>query len=692
VSFLDTLKDPVKAAKDGWDSLTHTVSNGADIAGDLLLSPVRAGRDLTAKVVSTVTNIDETKIKDTLNLVGTTLTSPMQALTSAIGLTGETSSVVKNISTLALLTSPTGLATLTMTKVADGHWLSGDKKISVQQVDSFKDQKAADQLGGAWALYDKQNAGNKDVAERAGSKESKPNAPQVLDFSPEIYINTAKPEAARVADKAAERATDTTREYTNANGEKATVTANNGEIHYTSTKDGKTVTDASQTAERSQITHNGVAAELDTKLGRLSLSTEQVHVLQQNGRAEVSLEGKGKIIKDADGKITLVDVAGVVLQTIEAGRLNIGRDNDLHVYGANQNLIDKVAESKQQGAPEQPAVNVFMTTAGDLLAELADGTTLQRRKDDGNVMIRLSSGKVVLIESESARALILRDGKFEPLVAGTEEAEKAQAALKAGGVEVSGHRVEFQGGALDLINRTMTWKNQHNRRRHIDLSQTAPVAAESKVTVETENQTVVTEGTNKVQTTDTQGNKYETDVAKGDVRTPDVYVAPAEIRVKQNDGQDVIISKDNEVAFDGGKGPKLHKDGGMKLDEQTETDREGHVRSGSWHGSYSGDVACVTRAGLETAATNVSLNARNNANHVYAKALSGKVTFGDISALNGELGSVSAMMNQLAAAGCGDLIAQLQNSCAAIIETINFATPKALAFQVASDRGLSLAA
>lgn len=681
MSFLDTLKNPVKAAKDGWDSLTETAAKGADLAGDLLMAPVRAGRDLAAKVVSSVTNIDENKIKDALNVVGTTLTSPMQALTSAVGLTGETSTVVQNISTLALFASPVGLAGLTMTKVAEGKWLSNDKKISVQQVESFKDQQSAAQLDSAWAAYDKQSKTSSDAASK--------DTPQTLEFSPDIYKTNAAPEANRIADKTAEKTTDTTRQYTNANGERATVTAANGEIHYTATKDGQTVTDARQTAERTTINHAGVATELDTRPGRLSLTADQVKVMQQNGRADVQLEGKGSIVREADGRITLKDLSGTVLQTIEAGKLNIGHDNDVHMYSAHADLAQKAVQAGQRTEATKPAVNVFMTTAGDLLAELADGTTLQRRKEDGNVMVRLASGQVVLVEAESARALILRDGNFVPLIEGTEEAEKAQQALQAGGVEVSGHRIEFSGGALDMQNRTMTWRNHNNSRRRIDLSRTAPQAAESQVTVETENQTVVANGTNKVETTDQQGNTYTTDVEKGDVRTPDVYVAPEEIRVKQNDGHEVIVAKDNEVKFDDGKGPQLHKDGSMKLDEQTETDREGHVRSGSWQGSANGDVAYMSRDGLEIAATNVSLNARNNANHIYSKACGGTVTFGDISALNSELGSVTAMINKLAAMGCTDLIAQLQNSCAAIIETINFATPKARACQIAMEQGIT---
>jgi hypothetical protein len=691
MSFLDTIKDPVKAATDGWHSFTHVVSNSADMAGDLMMKPVRAGRDLTAKLVSSVTNINEGDIKDSLNVLGTTLTNPMQTLTNAVGLTGEASTVVKNISSLAMLTNPVGLAALTLTKVSDGHWLSGDKTIAVQQVDSFKGNKSADAFDTAWAAYDKQNPGSKPAAERAGSKNE--TTPQSLDFSPEIYISNIKPAADRSADKGAETTTATSRDYTNANGEQVKVTANNGEIKYNATKDGKVVTEASQTADASTISHRGATATLDTKAGRLEFSNDQLKLLQQDGRAVIEL-GQRKIIKDASGAIKLFDSHGRLLQALSVGQLIIGADNDIHMFNAGTNLTDKARENKtaqvdgEAAADAKPPVNVFMTTAGDLLAELPDGSTMQRRKEDGNVMMRLASGQVVLVEAGSGHVQILRDGKFEPLTSGTDEADKAKEALIAGGIQVSGQTIAFQGGALDLKHQSIAWRGANNEHKHIDLSQTAPDAAGSQVTVKTETQTVVATGTNEVKTTDADGNKYDTDLTKGDVRTPEVYVAPQEIRAKQNDGQEVIISKENEVAFDGGKGPRLHRNGSQDLDEQTSTDSTGHVRSGSWSGSFAG-AAMAQRAQLETAATNTSMNARNNANCVYGKAAGGMVTFSDISALNSELGDVSAMINQLAAAGATDLIGELQNSCAALIETINFATPKAAACQIAMERGIT---
>jgi hypothetical protein len=403
--------------------------------------------------------------------------------------------------------------------------------------------------------------------------------------------------------------------------------------------------------------------------------------------------GERKIVKEASGAIKLFDSHGRLLQALSVGQLLIGADNDIHMYNAGTNLTAKVRESKTAQAADPAAeakspVNVFMTTAGDLLAELPDGSTMQRRKEDGNVMMRLASGQVVLVEAGSGNVLILHDGKFEALVSGSEEAKKAQAALNAGGIELADNKIAFQGGALDLTHQTIAWRGPNNQRKHIDLSQTAPDAAGSTVTVKTDTQTVVATGTNQIQTTDTDGNKYDTNLTKGDVRTPEVYVAPAEIRAKQNDGKEVIIKSNNEVEFDGGKGPKLHKDGSMKLDEQTSTDSTGHVHSGSWSGSFAG-AAGAERAHLETAATNTSMNARNNANNVYSKAAGGMVTFNDISALNSELGDVSAMINQLAAAGATDLIGDLQNSCAALIETINFATPKAAACQIAMDKGIT---
>jgi hypothetical protein len=692
MSILDNL-NPIKAVKDGYHALTDAPAKATDLAEDLIKKPAGGAVDMTSKVISSCSAIDETRIKDTFCAVGTVLTDPVKAFTSAVGLTGDAKTVSTAFTALSMLSPVGGISALTMTEVAKGHWLSQDKKISVQQVDKF-DEKQTSDLNNVWALYDKQ----KPNAERTASKEneSKTNA---LQFDASIYVKKQDPLHAEgsISDLTKPKGDATTavksHDYTNASGEQVTVRAGNGEIYYGAKKNGETVTEARQTATETTIRHHGATATLNTAEGELRFSNRDLSLLQKNGFAEITI-GNHKITKEADGKIHVFGSNGQELQTVELGALVIERG--IHLLRRGTNLREQAENTPLPSAvsdPSKPAVNVFMTTTGDMLAQLPDGSTLQRRQEDGNVLLRLAGGKVIMVEGDTKQLLILRDGKFEKLEAGSPEAEQTHAAMADGGVRLEGSDLRFNGGHLNLDSKQMTVQGPDNHQQRIDLSQTTPSAADSKVTVTTDSQTVEANGTNQVRTTDTDGNKSTTNLDTGSVTTPQVTVTPENIIAKQDDGADVVINRLNEVKFDGGKGPTLHRDGSMKLDEQTSTDNKGNVHSGDWHasmGSYSGDRAvAATRATLESNANTAVATAKTNAGTVYSKALSGIVTFSDISALQADLGNVNALINQLAAAGLTGLIAELQNSAASIIETINFATPKAEAHKAATERGVA---
>ena len=693
MSILDSL-NPVKTVKDGWHALTETASKATDLAEDLIKKPAGAALDLTSKVISSVTAIDESKIKDTFSAIGTVLTNPIQTLTHAVGLTGDAKTVSTAFSALSLLNPVGGFASLTMTEVTKGHWLSDDKKISVQQVDKFDEKKNSD-LSSAWALYDKQ----KPNADRVASKENE-NKTSALTFDADIYQMKDDPlRAAGVITDATKPQTAgdagvKTHQYTNAAGESVNVSAGDGSVRYTAKRDGQVITDAQQTATESTITHRGATAILNTAEGILRFSNRDLSVLQKDGKAEITV-GNHKITKEADGKIHVFGSKGNELQCLQLGELVI--DRSIHMFRAGTNLHEQAQKTPKPVVdstnPAQPAVNVLMTTAGDMLAQLADGTTIQRRQEDGNVMMKLASGQVVMVEAGSSQLLILRDGKFEKLEQGTQEAQQTKAALANGGVHVEGRDIRFTGGNLNLDSKLMTVQGPNSQQQQIDLSQTTANANTSKVTVSTNSETVEATGNNVVNTTDSEGNRSTANLDTGTLSTPQVTVTPYKIIAKQDDGQDVIIDRSNEVRFDNGKGPTLHRDGSMKLDEKTETDSKGNVHSGDWRasmGSSSGErIVASTRATLESNASNVAATAKTNAGSVYGKALSGLVTYSDISALNGDLSNINGLINQLAAAGLTDLIGDLQNSAASIVETINFAMPKAEAYRIAIARGVA---
>lgn len=686
MGILDNL-NPVKTVKDGWNALSDTASKATDLAEDLIKRPAGAALDLTSKVISSVTAIDEVKIKDTFTAVGTVLTNPVKSFTSAVGLTGDAKTVSNAFTALSMLTNPVS-ATLTLTEVAKGRWLSEDKKVSVQQVDAF-DAKSTSDLSNAWALYDQQ----KPQADRVASKanENKTNA---LSFDTDIYLIKDDPLAAagRISDgigkPAPGDAAVKTHGYTNAAGDQVHLQAGNGEIAYTAERDGKVITSARQMEGESRITHRGATAVLNTTEGVLRFSNKDLSLLQKDGNAEIKI-GDHKITKEADGKIHVFGSNGAELQTLQLGELLI--DRSIRMFRAGTNLREKAETTQPPADPAQPTVNVLMTTAGDMLAQLADGTTIQRRQEDGNVLMKLAGGKVVMIEANSGQLLILRDGKFQKLEAGTQEAEQTTAAMVNGGMQFDGRDLRFAGGNLSLDRKEMTVNGPDNKAQTIDLSETTANATTSKVTVRTDSQTVIATGNNEVATTTTDGKAFTSNLNTGTLTTPEVTVTPENIIAKQDNGADVVINRLNEVNFDGGKGPTLRRDGSMKLDERTETDSKGNVHSGDWHASMGSSSDRGTAGGttLESKATTAAAGAKSNAGAVYGKALSGVVTYSDISALNANLSDINALIAQLAAAGLTGLIGDLQNSAASIIETINFAMPKAEAHRIALERGIT---
>jgi hypothetical protein len=171
------------------------------------------------------------------------------------------------------------------------------------------------------------------------------------------------------------------------------------------------------------------------------------------------------------------------------------------------------------------------------------------------------------------------------------------------------------------------------------------------------------------------------------VDTEEFHLDQKETRIHHHDGRkDTIVTANNTVKFDGGDGPILNSNGSMKLDEQTFVDSHGHVSSGSWSASAG---TSERTSPIETSVATTSSNAAAAALNVYGRAACGMVTLSDIGALNQSLADISSLMSQLMAQGRGDLMGELQSACSAVVEAINFATPKAQAAQIAMDHGIT---
>lgn len=671
MGFLDNV-NPVKAVKDGWNAVTETAGKATDLVTETLSKPVEATKSLfnsavetTKSVVSSVTNIDLKSLSSKLTGLGTILTNPVGTVVNGVSstlLSSDAQAVVKNISALALATNPMALAaSLTIAQVSPNKWMSADKTIQIEKVDSLAGNKDVIDFNDFWKMYDEQNKSE-------STETAKTNKPQttgeVVDFGAagDIYRS----------DRAQQ--TKDAKEFTNAAGEQVTVTAREGEIAYTATKDGKVVTRASQTAEQSTITHKGETATLDRQTGVLNFTSEQVKILQTAERAEVNIEGGRRAVRE-NGEIKIYDSKGNCLQTLKPNEIKIGT-GDIQVFTNGTDLNAKADQQQASQAQEiDPEIKLLLTPDGDALATLKDGSRIHIRKQ-GDALILLQNGGKLIVEA-SGRVLKATDKGFVPV--STEDGAEGPNAVNTGGVQVKDGQIQFEGGSIRLDQDIMIqFRNKFQQLRQVNLGRKAgqQPQAEQAVRVETPEQTVVAQE-NKMTTSDAEGNTFTTDIAKGSVDMPEVSVAQDEIRVKHEDREDTIIKSNNQVSFEGGKGPELREDGSMKLDEQTETDAEGNVRSGGWQASsYSGSAASLEAGKLDARAMNAAMSAKDSAQSVYAKALSGRVTMSDIGELNGSLGSVTAMINMLAAAGRTDLIPQLQNSCSAIIEAINFATPR----------------
>jgi hypothetical protein len=665
-----------------------------EAGGSLINAVVDTGK--AALNMATSTSIDFNNLGGTFKAIGAALTHPIATVSNLIS-SGEAKTIVSNISMIADLMNPLGPG-IALTQVAANKWISQDNHFSYEKVEKLDE---GDDLAEYWAEYDKEV--NKSRADKAAAPKEEPKH---LDFnSRDIY--TARPAAEQQPEVA--RAADTTatgdaksRSYINANGEHAEVSVKPGEVDYKSEKDGKVVTEGGQTAGQSWLSHDGEKAILNTKLGKLELTSDQIKVLQSKDQAQVTLPHGEQLVRHGSN-IDLLDTAGKLLQTLDQNSLHIAGDVQMFASTAEMNAASAVASgcrtAGDSAQPDAPGCNdgswikVRVATDGTALASLGDGTKIEMRNDK-TALIKTAGGKVFLVSGN--HTFFWKDGQFVD-IEGDQNAAGAyidgDGDVNTGGVKVRHDgAIQFAQGVIDLRHLIMKYKNDFNQERTVKLNENKTAGVE----VHTDAGETV-KGKGQVATTVTRtGEVVTSNLQEHTIGTVLGTVSSHDIRLHHQGKPDTIIKSDNTVLFEGGNGPILYGKGGIKFDDQTSVDQWGHVKSGDWNASSGIDGRGMTFFGPSPVSPELAANARetatnavNNAMDVYGKASSGIVTFADINVLNQNVADICSLMGALAAAGNSSLCGQLQSSLAFLSQAISFATPKAQAAQIAMDRGES---
>jgi hypothetical protein len=688
---LDTAKATNKAeARSEEAESKKEAAVGADLVKEAFGGPgTEAKKSHQGGAEAVKPEIDHNTIGGVFSAIGTVLTNPMKAAEALMTAADYSRSMVREVASLAALASPAAFSGLALTQVAVNKWENSDKSVSVEKKSTLHGEKGAAELDVYLDLFDKQvkqgplpaidHAGN--VSGSLSIETTSPKAGSMpvsqLELDSDIYHHSES------GDHSSDK-NEKTHQYENARGEKAKVTVDKDSVHYTAEKDGQVVTDAWQLNGLSTINHKGETATLDTKAGKLELSSEQLRLLQQGNNQDIELKN-GMHIKRNGDQLTICDGSGAVLQQLQTGALIV--EDDVAVVQGD-NLTD------QAGRMNKDTINVVVSTEGHALAHLPGGIDIEVRNDN-NAVIRTESGDVLLV-GKDGKVYILDNGQFIKIPCGRRGAidVSEDGVVRIGKLELSpGKGIQFDGGNIDLGTQAINFHNASRGGRRIQLRNSDDLKpAERGVTVTTDRQKIETIGV-LIKTVlpplqldpGTAQREWSVDLNSQSFDSKELHISKEETRIKHDDGRaDTVIKRDNSVNFDDGKGPIINKDGGMQFDERTHVDHRGNVTSGDWHAAtgYSNTQSKDTTtnsSSAESAASTVANHGSSTALSVYGKASSGSVTMSDIDALSQSLSDVTALISQLAALGRNDLVGQLQNTCGLIAATISYALPKAKA-------------
>lgn len=728
--------EPTKVLKPGTDNLDileHKAEEvlkkvgavGSDLASEAFGKPAAEAPKILAahKDLAVKPSVDHNTIGGSFSAFGTVLTNPIK-----LGDCGpkqlfeadDARSLVKSVGSLKSLASPEAMSGLALTRVAINKWESSDKSFSIQKSVSLKGDKSADELTGYLELFDKQVQTGETKGDNLASKpaSSPTDAPALAtnievvpgtetDTKGDLRVPTSKADLADLpatdllqlqdakhdktvgAESSEHSVSDSkkqSKEYLNAAGAHSKVTVTADGVHYTAEKDGVVITDASQTNGISYIKHRGETATLDTNVGKLEFTSEQVDVLQKKGHQEITLKDGLKIEK-SKGLLKLIDPKGKVLQKFLPHALLVEEDVA---------VVDTEADMQQASADmDRNQINVVISSEGNALAKLPDGTEIEVRHDN-QAVIKTTGGDVLLVSKEG-KIYILEDGKYVQLPSGESRGElecAVDGSVNIGQLRISETEgITFNGGCIDKGNAEIKFRNGEHHQRNVHLGK-----PDEGVKVDTGSQSI--SAVNGVVHTKTDDEKSWTmDLRKHTFDSKEVFIDAEETRIKHIDGRaDTIIKNDNTVIFDEGKGPILHRDGGMRLDDQTTIDAKGNVTSGDWHASKDSMAAATEKKeaaqNLDGAVAQAAGHASANAMSVMGKATAGLATMGDLDLLGQHLTDIGALIGLLNKAGRSDLAAQLTNTYGLITQAIGYATPRAQAAMVEAniDKNTSVAA
>ncbi len=691
MGLLDVAKQTFKTVEEAGSNLFHAAydkaSDTAKAAIDGGKSLISSAVDATAGAAGTIANLETQALSAGVGVTLSPLTVAMKG-TSAASAEVAARTAVDAISTVAGAIVGGGVlgAGIALTQVAVNKWVSLDSKYTVQTVKSLDKDPNALEFDSLWNLYDGRKPADAQASATRGeggkvkaTEKGSEKAPLTLEV-PDIFQGS-KGQTVRPSDKAAAEKAEgaLSHQYINARGETVALVVKPGEVRY-SAKDsaGKTTTEARFTQEQTAIAHRGETAVLDKIKNELHLTTPQLELLQKDGNQQIKLNDGRQIIKDAQG-IRLTDSTGKVVETISDNQVQVAPDVFMVSSGAN---LDEEAKKHSQKADTQ-STTLLVSADGSALALLPGGIKVEVRKDK-SAIIKTPEGRVFLREA-AGKLLVLENGKFVPLA---EENKPAGTALQDGGMrtgnlEIAHGRLRSHHIDMDLVNHIITMMDAHNQQKK---QATVKLDTGAGVQVETPEHNISASG-NTVTTSTTDNKPVATwNFENKTLETKEVTIAPDKTVIKESKTE---IRPDNSVEFEGGQGPVLKPDGSAQLDEKTTVDKNGNVESGNWRASAGFRCESVSVSSVEHTALTKITGANASAQNVYNKALNGMVTMADLSELNANLSDVTALIQQLTAVGNTALVGELQNSYAKILETINFALPKAQAAQVALDRGIT---
>jgi hypothetical protein len=730
-------------AYEGAKSVLHKAEDAATSAAHKVGDAAGKLADEVANDVGSLAGQAKDGLKTAFNAVTTAADHELSALGNSFAVQ-EVKSVASSLGIVNSSITETTKAD-NLVQAGDNRWTTKDNRFSIQTVDKLEHQADTDAL---WAKFDADvrartpkgkdsSASDSDKEACRADKSAKPD-PAYLDFTSLLSGLDKTNKKPQPCDAPVDKHG---LEYIDAQGNHVHVEVTPGQATYQAFDGDKLVTSAVQTADHATLFHGGQTFNLDIKGQKLEMNSDQVNVLQTKEFAEVKLKTGQTIIRKGD-TIELQDESGKVVEQIKANSITFG---GVPVFGTQEDM-KKATDGRIGKATE---AETYVAKDGTARIVAANGDVLDVNRD-GRIMIHDKDGHVFVIGTDK-KMYVQVDGKFIPITEWRGDGKThvdGDGNAQSEGFGYFNGVLRFAQASLDVHEQVLRFRDQLNRKVKVQLAHdpdehpaggspagepekpgepSKPAGGSDKpaggsttgttaekpheshagVTVEVEGVGTLkaTAGSDDVTTTLPSGETFHATMgAQPSLSNKYVTVKSDEIDVPDPDDPNrkpTIIKPNGDVFTDGGDGPRLYHDGSMQLDSRTSFSADGVVRSGDWvfsrnpsyYSSYDERLRNLihsneprTMAVLAGAAQSASASAQGAASEVYNKAQGGIVTMADIGKLNSSIADISMLLNQLGGNTCA-AAGELQAMLGVLSQTLDFATPKAAAAQVAIDRG-----